>query len=296
MATAWRLGTLGGSTWLDLRTLAINIRDAGSWDGFSAKRSGNQEVAYRDGEFSDPRKWFRAKEIPLKMLLLDRDASGLVTNPEGAEGHLRENLDAWMGALYKRNSFLDLQKYVPAPGGGFHWRSAACEVVDFFPIEDENKIVRECITTFRMVEGLWRQYETTGTAAPQKSVSVANVTTTTQAVNVPVGGNAPVRGGLAGAFEIEFEANSAITNPRFETDANGEFVQYSGSLSAGEVLVIDVGQQTATIDGTTRADAGLTSGHAWMIDLDPDGTTACTASVSSASDFDIAVRWYDRWL
>ena len=36
MATAWRLGTLDGSTWLDLRTLAINIRDAGSWDGFAA--------------------------------------------------------------------------------------------------------------------------------------------------------------------------------------------------------------------------------------------------------------------
>jgi len=296
MATAWRLGTLGGSTWLDLRTLAINIRDAGSWDGFAAKRAGNVEVAYNDGEFSDPRKWFRAKEIPLKMVLLDRDENGTVTHVEGAEGHLRENLDTWMAALYQRNSFLDLQKYVPTVGGGYHWRSAACEVVDFFPFEDENKIVRECITTFRMVEGLWRQYELTGTDAPQKSTTVAGITGTSQAVNVTTGGNAPVRGGLSGAFEIEFDATTAITNPRFETDVNGEFVQYSGVVDAGETLLIDIGTQTATIDGTTRADAGLISGHAWMIDLDPATTTACTASVSSASNYDVTVRWYDRWL
>ena len=89
---------------------------------------------------------------------------------------------------------------------------------------------------------------------------------------------------------------TAITNPRFETNVNGEFVQYSGVVDAGEVLTIDIGTQTATIDGTTRADAGLISGHAWMIDLDPATTTACTATVSSAADYDLTVRWYDRWL
>jgi hypothetical protein len=171
-----------------------------------------------------------------------------------------------------------------------------CEVVDFVPIREKFGQLREAMVIFRNVEGLWRQIETTGADAPQKSVALTGITGTSQAVNIAVGGNAPVRGGLAGAFEIQFDANSDIINPRLETDVNGEFVQYSGTLAAGESLVIDVGQQNAVIDGTVRADSGMLSGHAWMMELDPGGTTACTASVSSASDYDLTVRWYDRWI
>ena len=287
MATGWKIDSL------DLRTLAHNVSDASGWDGFPKKRSGNREIAYRDGEFSNPRKWFGPKELLLNVVLLDTNASGVVVSSRAQ--HLRENLDALLGALYKRNGFLDVRKTV-AFSGGTHERSAMCEVIDAIEVSESFGLVREMALRFRMVEGLWRQIETAGADAPQKSVALTGITGTSQAVNVVTGGNAPVRGGLAGALEIEFEANSDIINPRFETDVQGEFVQYSGTLSAGESFVIDIGQQQAVIDGTTRADSGMLSGNAWMIDFDPDTTTACTATVSSASNYDLTVRWYDRWL
>ena len=288
MTTAWTLDSL------DLRTLALNIEDASGWDSFTARRAGNKEIAYRDGEFSDPRKFFGPKEILLKMVFMNTNAAGVVTSSRAE--HLRQNIDTFLGALYKRNGFLDLRKTVPTIGGGTHQRSAMVEVLNFTPITEKSKQFRSAMVIFRNVEGLWRQIETTGGSAPQKESALTGITGASQAINVVTGGNAPVRGGLPGAFEIEFEANSDIVNPRFEVDATGEFVQYSGTVSAGESLVIDVGQQTGTIDGTLRADAGLISGHAWMLDLDPASTVACTASVSPASDYDLTVRWYDRWL
>jgi len=278
---------------LDLRTLALNIEDTAGWDMFPPKRSGNVAIAYWDGEFSDPRKWFEASEVLLKIVFMDTNASGAVTSSRAQ--HLRENIDTFLGKLYKRDGFLDLRKTV-AYSGGTHQRQAMCEVLNAVPLGDRHNRWRETAVIFRNVEGLWRQIETTGSDAPQKSVSVAGITNTSQAVSVVTGGNAPVRGGLAGAFEIQFDANSDIINPRFEVDATGEFVQYSGTVDAGSSLVIDIGTKTATIDSTTRADSGMLSGHAWMIDLDPASTTPCTASVSSASDYDVTVRWYDRWL
>ncbi len=275
--------------------MAVNITEASGWDGFPRKRAGNLETAYNDGEFSDPRKWFGPREVALDLVFLDTDSAGQITHPEGAEGHLRTNVDTFLGKLYKRNGFLDLRKTVPTVGGGTHQRSLMCEVLDFFPIEESNKIIREATVVFRGVEGLWRQIETTGAEAPQKSVTVAGITGTSQAVNITTGGNAPVRGGLAAAFTIEFDVTTAITNPRLEVDATGEYVQYSGTVATGEVLLIDVGPKTAVINTTTRADAGLISGQAWMIDLDPASTTACTAS-STAGNYDVTVRWYDRWI
>lgn len=121
-----------------------------------------------------------------------------------------------------------------------------------------------------------------------------------EAFNIVTGGNAPIRpSNLAGAFEIVFTATAAITNPRFEVDATGEFIQYSGSLTVGEILTFDLGARTLVIDdaGTlTRADSGRSTQHAWWVDLDPDSTIPVTASVTSAANWNVEVKWYDRWL
>lgn len=301
MATGWKLGPLGGSL-TDIRNLGINLLEVDGWDSFPAKRADNPEISYSDGAFSDPRKWYSGRELPLKVVLLDSDATGGVTHPEGREGHLRANIDTLLGLLNVRNNFLSLRKDVPAPAsvGGRHEREAVCEVVNFFGVDQslDGGVPREGVVLFDMIEAFWRQIETTGTAAPQKTTGVAGVTTTSQGFNVVTGGNAPVRGGIAGAFEIEFTANSAITNPRLEVDATGEFISYAGTVPAGDSIIFDVGAKTLVIDdsGTlTRADSGRSTQHAWWIDLDPASTIAVTASVSVASDFDCDVRWYDRW-
>jgi hypothetical protein len=300
MSTGWTLGPLGGSA-TDLRNLGINIVDADGWDSMPGKRAANPEIAYNDGEYSDPRKWFSGRTLPLKFILLDQNTAGGVTHPYGAEGHLRENIDTLLGLLYARNNHLSLRKDVPAPVavGGRHEREAVVEVIDLIPILEEHKLLREAIVQFRMVEGLWRQIETTGTAAPQKTAGLTGQTGTSHGFNVVTGGNAPVRGGISGAFEVIFTANSAITNPKLTVDSTGEFVQYSGTLTAGEILTFDIGQKTIVIDdsGTlARADSGKGVQHAWWLDLDPASTIAVTATIQAASNFDIEVKWYDRWL
>lgn len=299
--TRWQLGPLGG-TLTDVRNRGINIRDADGWDIFGEKRAANHRVAYNDGAFSDPRKWFNEKTLALKFILFDESAGGLVTHPEGIDGHLRENTDLLLGLLNERNNHLAVRKRVPAPAtvGGWHWREAVAEVIAAAPVEEGAGAapVREIIVLFELLEGFWRQIEDTGAAAPRKSVGVTGVTTTSQGFNIVTGGNAPIRGGYAGAFEVEFTANSAITDPRLEVDATGEYIQYSGALTAGETITFDIGRKTLVIDdaGTlARADSGRSTQHAWWLDLDPASTIAVTASVQAVSDFDCEVRWYDRW-
>lgn len=288
MTTGWKLeGT-------DLRTLAYEIVDTSAWDSFPGKKAGNVPIAYSDTEHTDPRKWFAVRTLPLKVEFFRTNAAGNLP-AGGAFEAIQTNIDTFLGLLYKRNGLLDLRKTVPTVGGGTHERQAMVEVVDFIPLEESLKMLREAIVQFRMPEVLWRQLETSGTHAPQKSAGLTGVTTTSANFNVVTGGNAPVRGGLEGAFEVVFDATSAITNPRIENALTGEFVQYAGTVAAGEQLVLDIGKKTAVVDGTTDVGGGVAKQHAWWLDLDPGATTQLTASVSVASDFDVTVKWYDRW-
>lgn len=288
MSTGW---TLEG---IDLRTLAINIGSTAGWDAFPSKRAGDLEIAFMDAVLTDPRKWIQAREIPLEIELFRTNASGGLPVGGAAEA-LRTNIDTLLGLLYKRNGYLDLRQTVPTVGGGTHDRSAQVEVNDFIALEEDKKMLRKALINFKMVEGLWRQIETTGGGVPQKTAGLTNVTTATANFNVITGGNAPVRGGLRDAFVVKFTANSGIINPRFEVLATGEFVQYSGSLTAAQVIVFDIGRKTAVIDGTINAGGGITKGHAWWLDLDPASTTQIDVSVSVASDFDVEMLFYDRW-
>jgi len=288
MSTPW---TLEGT---DLRTLAFNIGSTSGWDAFPSKRSGDLEIAFMDAVLTDPRKWIQAREIPLELEMFRTNASGGVPAGGAAEA-LRTNIDTLLGLLYKRNGYLDLRQTVPTVGGGTHARSAQVEVNDFIPLEEDKKMLRKALINFKMVEGLWRQIETAGGGVPQKTAGKTGITAATDNFNVITGGNAPVRGGVLGAFTVEFIATAGITNPRFEVLATGEFVQYSGSLTAGQSIVFDVGRKTAVIDGTIDAGGGITKAHAWWLDLDPASTTQIDVSVSVASNFDVEVLWYDRW-
>jgi hypothetical protein len=294
MSTGFKLGPLGG-TLTDVRTQAFNLTTTTGWDGSARKKGRNVDVKYNDGELSDPRKWYGPRIIPLRFIIFDTNAAGGTDHPGGPEGHLRENMDALNGLLYARDSLLELEMTVPgtrAQSGAPTQRAAVVEHLDTIDFEEDFTTLRTGVILLRNVEGFWRE-------KPQATQTEAGVTTASHGFNIVTGGNRPVRPtNVAGSFEIEWTANAALANPRYELDTEENFVQYGGNLALNDVLLIDVGKRTGVLNpagAATRVDSGLTFGHAWWIDLDPNTTTAVTTTVTLASDYDVETRWYNRW-
>jgi len=281
--TTW---TVDGTS---LRNLAYNIESADGWDAYPGKRSSNPNIAFVQGEFSDPMKWYMSRDISLKLVVFDQSTGGGTGHPGGPRGQLQENVDTLLGLFYARDSLLDLRRMQANSAGSLIERQARVEVVDAFAVESTRRgdPMRTMVVQLRMPYPLWWEL-------PLATQTEANITTTSNGFNIVAGGNAP-----ASDMVVTFDATAAITDPRIEVDSTAEFVQYAGTVAAGSLLILDMHNRTAVLDdqvgGVLKADGGITFGHAWWMQIEPNATTAMTSTVQSASDYDLLIDRYDEW-
>lgn len=276
MPTGWKIdGT-------DLRTLATNIRTVDGWDSWPGRRGRNFDVPYVHGESSVSRKFLPAKDISLAMTILPSNPAGAVT--KAPDAHVQENLDTLLGLLWKPVGLLTVERRMP----DFTVRTARAEAIDLAEIRrGRGPVDREFLLRLRLPDPLWRQ-------TSENSPTSQQVLSTSQGFNVVTGGNGPI-----GDAVVRFAATAAVSNPRLEwtppETGNPEYVQYSGTIGAGDYLDIYCGRRIAVFDDGSRGDAGLRFAHPWLIELPPATTVPMTATCSSATDWTVTVTWDDRW-
>lgn len=219
--------TLNG---LDLRTLAHNIDSVNGWDSFPGVKSAGVEYAFTHGEYLGGRRFYRAREIDLNMVILTTDSTGVVTT--SPEEHLEENVDTLLGALH--NSFGPITLTRTMPSGAV--RTAAVRPIDFVRFGSfQGPLLRAATLTLRMGYPFWHG------AADSYTGGTGTVTND---------GNAPVND-----MVITFTTAGRITH-----DDTGDYIE---SDSAG--LVVDVG--TGVITG---GDSGeIHSNNPWFLQLEP---------------------------
>lgn len=267
----------------DLRNLATNIRTLNGWDSWPGRRGRNFEVPYIHGESSVARKFVPARDLALTMVILPSNAAGIVTTDPAS--HVQENVDTLLSLLWKPNSLLTVTRTMPDGTT----RTIDAEAIDASEIvKGKGAIDREFIIRLRLPDPFWR-------VTSPNSPTNQNVLNTSTGFNVTTLGNAPIADAV-----VRFTANgSSVQNPKIEWTPPGftdpEFLQYSGTIAAGDWVEFDCGRRIAVTDTGARADVGVRFSYPWWLELDPASTIAMTATCTASSDWDVDITWNDKY-
>ncbi len=244
-------------------------------------RGRNREIPWKQGERSTQPKLFRALDFELQFLMRYTNSAGIVTHGDGAPGHVYENyseVKRLMSGDQLNGSLVTLRRTMPHAG----------DVDIDFEVLDE--IRPDSSTRFRMVcfcrapFPFWQ-------SATQTIETETNKTTTTETIEVVVGGNTPIPNAV-----ITFAPNTQdVSNLRITHTPSGRFLQYSGIITAGDTVVFDVGARTAVHSVDGAVDAAHAKGFAdWMVL--PLGTYDLDLTCDSGTlDYDVTVSYYDLW-
>ena len=145
-------------------------------------------------------------------------------------------------------------------------------------------------TRFRMV-ALCRAPFPFWQNATQTVETETGKTTTTETIEVIVGGNTPVPNPVV----IFAPDTQDVSNLRITHTPSGRFIQYSGIIAAGDTVTFDVGARTATHSVTGKVDAAQLKGFADWFVL-PLGTYNLDLTCDSGTlDYDVTVSYYNLW-
>lgn len=244
-------------------------------------RGRNRIIAWKQGERSTQPKLYRALDFELQMLLAYTDSAGDVTHADGEAGHVYENyleLKRLISGDQLNGSLVTLRRTMPHAGD---------VDIDF---EVLNEIKPDGSTRFRMVAfctasfPFWR-------SAIQTVETETGKTTTTETIEVIVGGNIPIPNAV-----IIFAPNTQpVSNLRITHTPSGRFLQYSGTIDAGDTVTFDVGARTVVHSVTGAVDPALLKGFADWFVL-PIGTFDLDLTCDAGTlDYDVTVSYFDLW-
>lgn len=268
--------SIGGTALLDYAT-DVRIPD----ELRARKRGRNRVIAWKQGERSTQPKLYRALRFQLQMLLAYTDSAGVVTHVDGAAGHVYENyleLKRLISGDQLAGSLVTLRRTMPHAGD---------VDIDFEVLQD---IQPEGATRFRMVAFCEAPFPFWRDATLTVELETAK-TGTVETLEVIVGGNEPV----PDAVIVFAPDTQPVSNLRITHTPSGRFLQYSGTIAAGDTVTIDVGARTAVHSVTGAVDAALLKSHADWLVL-PIGTFDLDLTCDAGTlDYDVTVSYYDLW-
>lgn len=221
-----------------LDTLAYNIETKTGWAHLPSRRGGNAEVAGRHGTLFVPNKKFDNGQLTLSMWVSHLHPDG--TEPVDKYHQWRKNLDTLMDLFDSSYSLIDVVMHV-GPGDDRRFWCDLNTAVDpemFGQIFGKFKISLDVPGVFGESLSEITQNLPSGTAA----IGTHNLTSF-------AGGTAPME-------DLKLRIVGPITNPTVTCVKSGHFVQYQGSVAAGEVWYVNAATSA------TRKGAGL----AWNAD------------------------------
>jgi len=230
---------------LDLRTLAYEITTVGGWDGFPGFKASGVEYAYTHGEDLTGRRFYKARNIDLGVIILPFNADGSQTLAPLV--HIQQNLDALLGALHSTSSPLSLVRTMPDATV----RTALVRPIDFVPIEQDVGITRSAILTLRMGYPFWHG-----------ETSVVSGTS----FNAVNDGTAPVND-----MVVTFTTAGRLTHT-----PSGDYLE---SSDAGAVVNVGTGVITGAPTGAVFGNTP------WWLQLEPGSNAFTTSGGSKSMSF-----------
>lgn len=267
---------IGATALLDYAT-SVRIPD----EKRARLRGRNREIPWQQGERSTQPKLYRALSFELQFLLRYTDPTGTIIHVDGAPGHVYENyseIKRLISGDQLNGSLVTLRRTMPHSG----------DVDIDFEVLDE--IRPDTSTRFRMVAfcqapfPFWRE-------AIQTVETETGKTSTTETIEVVVGGNVPIPNAV-----VIFAPNTQpVSNLRITHTPSGRFLQFSGIIDAGDTVTFDVGARTAihSVDGAVDA-AQLKSHADWLVL--PLGTSDLDLTCDAGTlDYDVTVSYFNLW-
>ena len=198
----------------------------------------------------------------------------MFVDAQGTAGGTRSGSQLWTNLTTLKNLFategLGTLVHVNAAGGTLTAQAEVANVVEFEP---EGPWHYNVAVEFVFADPYW--YGAATTEGPD------NVTASPGTVTL-------VNPGSARADGATITVVGAITNPKLTIGST--YVQYSGTVSAGATLVMDVGNYTATL-GTVDVTSSVThSGDARWLPV-PAGTSSMVVTGSGISTATVAVSF-----
>lgn len=240
----------------------VSVRMLGEYS--TGRRGSNPVVEYRHGESPSPRKYVRAANLVLETALRYTDSAGAVTHADGGPGHVMENLGELKRIFGgKQGQMVRLQRTAPDQGVVYLDVELLAEAT---PSQSRN------IFTWPLhaPHPFWIGAADTGNTAP----------------TLTVGGDAPI-----GDAVVKFTGTA--TDARLTLTSTGDYIEISGALPSGGVIV-DVGAGTCVrISGGADWSNNLVVKSPWWIELDV-GANAATVTQASGSPT-VTVDWNEQW-
>ncbi len=140
----------------------------------------------------------------------------------------------------------------------------------------------ELSLAFEIMSGVWTDY-LPATVAGTPSASWSNQTLSLTAL----------RGGTANIEDSVVTVTGPITNPIVSNTATGTSVKYTGTVPSGQTWVIDSGQYTSKVNGTSILSNTTHSGHARFLVIDsgdafnPPTVTLTGSGTSSVTNLSV---------
>lgn len=233
-------------------------------------RGDHTTLPQRSGVIPRYNRSYEAGEIALSMWVIGADVDGSIPAVRSARRALFErNLDTLLTLFHHQSSFITLykQNIVPGGTGTMETRWARATVTGSTSVETMAARQRAEITfTFKLIDAHW----TVSTPIVESSTASA---TLPQNITLTGMGSAPVEDAVV-------TITGPITNPTVSCYDSGSAVSYTGTISAGQTLVLDSSQWKATIASTNVTGSVSNVGHARWVYIPPRGSAAVDATAS----------------
>lgn len=236
---------------------AYNIRLLSPSEEVAPRRGDNLLIPARPGRLWRP-KQYEQRTISIAMIIRGDDAAGLQTNLET------------IMALFGRTGVRTLSRTMP---------DATVRTIDAEAIqtifEPQSHLIYAAVIDLLAAEPWWQRT----TAA---TVSSTGIGASPATINITNPGTAPH---TAPTITI----GGAITNPKLQID--DVWVQYTGTITGGNTLILQCGQFTAT--GGSPANITHGGDTSWMVI--PAGASTATLTGTGLSSASIQLDYYPRY-
>lgn len=250
-------------------------------DSLPGRRGANNPTPYQDGDFSFGEKFYQSRMFHANIMIFAQDAAGAVTASDGAEYHLRKNVDDFKTLCHENPGLQTLSFEVKDGIGGSVTREIDVEVLLTSEIQQDSPLIRSFLVEFSAPRPFWRE-------TPLITVNRNGIST--DSFNIDTAGNAPI-----GDAVITIDATAPSSTPHIECTITGDRITISDvGILTNDQFVIDLGTKTYTKNGV-RADSFVQRESAPFLRLPAASSLAMTFG-SVSGTFDLQLEYYKKWL
>ena len=264
-----------------LQNYAWAISTVTGLDSLPARRGTNNPTPYQDGDYSFGEKFYSSRRFVANVQIFAQDATGAVTSSDGAEYHLRKNVDDFKTLCHQNPGLQTVSFEVKDGVGGSVTREIDVEALVVADMRSDNNLIRSFVVEFTAPRPFWRELPL---------ITVTRTGISTDSFNIDTAGNAPI-----GDAVITVDAVAPSSTPHLECTITGDRITISDvGILTNDQFVIDLGSKTYTKNGI-RADAFVQRESAPFLRLPAASSLAMTFGSVSGS-FDLKMEYYKKWL